>query len=70
MQAKQGFLSIVCGLSALVQGHCFVLSVATQVMEMLDRLYGKFDKLVKKHGLFKVGSLRYRMCGTGLIVID
>lgn len=30
------------------------VSPASQVMEMLDRLYGKFDRLTKKHNLFKV----------------
>lgn len=30
--------------------------VGNQVMAMLDRLYGKFDDLTKKHGLFKVLS--------------
>lgn len=40
-----------------------------QVMAMLDRLYGKFDQLSKKHGLFKVSEYlfvdqRLQMFGT------
>jgi guanylate cyclase len=47
----------VCRVIKSIYTHSSRHAGSTQVMVMLDNLYGKFDDLVKKHDLFKVETI-------------